>query len=311
MLRRGKSGKRKKNGRGSSVVLKRNVGVPKSLRIEPLSLLKGNLLGKTELTNVYRATYGDEEVAIKCYVSTEGVMTYLKRERELLKELDHPHIVSYCANIPCGTYEMVVEFMPDGDLCRFLKERWTEVDSNFRLQVSFDLASAFAYVHEQGILHADPKTKNVLIDATELPAKAKLCDFDISCKLEKSDPYELEPLKWPVYTEYCKPREVKEGNVCRVSDVFGFGGIVFEMLVGANAMFRIYSNPCSINFYTAIEEQAKKLDPPDKNKSAPEKPMDTIDNTLKALIKLSWSADRRKRRTMPEVVAMLEPLLQK
>ena len=54
-----------------------------------------------------------------------------------------------------GKYSLVLEYADSGTLKTYLSERFNELDWNDKYQLSFQLASAVAFLHECDIIHRD------------------------------------------------------------------------------------------------------------------------------------------------------------
>ena len=101
-----------------------------------------------------------KEASVMATASTQS--DYFVRLRGIV--LEKPH------------YSLVMEYMPGGDLFRLLKSSqaltWT-----MRYRISLDMTIGLHHLHQQGILHRDLKSLNVLLD---INFRAKLADFGLS-----------------------------------------------------------------------------------------------------------------------------------
>ncbi|KAF8970616.1 kinase-like domain-containing protein [Flammula alnicola] len=66
--------------------------------------------------------------------------------------------------------------MSEGDLCRYLDERKTELNFGRRLQILSEVAEGLAYLHSARIIHGDLTTANILMHE----GRAHLHDFGLS-----------------------------------------------------------------------------------------------------------------------------------
>eukprot|EP00931_Biecheleriopsis_adriatica_P050264 TRINITY_DN29094_c0_g1_i1.p1 TRINITY_DN29094_c0_g1~~TRINITY_DN29094_c0_g1_i1.p1 ORF type:complete len:719 (+),score=125.45 TRINITY_DN29094_c0_g1_i1:70-2157(+) len=170
--------------------------VPEDLRFLEL----GPLLGTGSFGKVYRAIGGDgDAVAVKvilCKNSDDQAVSPQLREIQLNACLDHPNIVkvlSYAVGSDeVGKHDvlwMVQELCDLGTLCNGVELGWFRSEytvtspANMRLllRTLLEVAKAMAYVHSQGVIHADLTGRNVLLSSAEgRRFVAKVADFGMS-----------------------------------------------------------------------------------------------------------------------------------
>jgi len=87
-----------------------------------------------------------------------------------------------------------------------------------------------SYFNEKGFVHCDIKPDNFLVDAN---AEVKLIDFSIAKKI-KSGIGSLFTGKQVVQgtRSYMSPEQIRGKNLDQRSDIYGFGCVIFELLVG-------------------------------------------------------------------------------
>ncbi|WP_308366690.1 MULTISPECIES: protein kinase [unclassified Microbulbifer] len=193
-------------------------------------------IGRGGMGVVYRARDSvlDRDVALK-YVDSagapEGRVERLIREAKIASSLQHPGIVTiygFVSEGPC----IAMEYIRGDTLSAHLLPDGMALDKAVRL--GLQIAEALHYAHQSGVIHADLKPSNIMIDLT---GRAKVLDFGLAHwrlfeELQTiSDSGEhLQQLAGTI--PYMSP-EVVMGRAldCR-SDIFSLGCVLFEMLTG-------------------------------------------------------------------------------
>jgi serine/threonine protein kinase len=131
---------------------------------------------------VYKAVHKPTKtnVAIKILLPSLLASTraryYFEREAELIARLDHPNIVKIRdSGIIHGQYFFVMEFIKGQPLYRYVETR----NPSFRRRIVLfkKICEAVTYAHQQGIIHRDLKSGNVLVDERSEP---HILDFGLA-----------------------------------------------------------------------------------------------------------------------------------
>ncbi|MDO8954726.1 MAG: protein kinase [Gammaproteobacteria bacterium] len=155
--------------------------VVSSFRIIPHKDLNfGRELGDGGFGIVYEAKWGSINVAVKVLKMKdlpEKLAAEFKGEALLHAGLHHDNVVKLkgvC--LEPKKYALVMELLPNGSLFSVL-HNGKDLPYSVRLTIARDIANGLDYLHQQGILHRDLKSLNVLLDDR---MRAKLADFGLS-----------------------------------------------------------------------------------------------------------------------------------
>ena len=203
-----------------------------------MSLSAGDKLGPYEILEqigaggmgeVYRArdTRLGRSVAVK--VSAELFSERFEREARVIASLNHPNI---CALYDVGPNYLVMELVegesPKGPL---------PLDETVR--IASQIADALAEAHEKGIVHRDLKPGNIKIknDGT-----VKVLDFGLAkvnaaavAQSEDSPTISMAATQAGVIlgtAAYMAPEQARGKPVDKRADIWAFGVVVYELLVG-------------------------------------------------------------------------------
>ncbi|KAF1317307.1 Tkl/drk protein kinase, partial [Globisporangium splendens] len=147
-------------------------------------------------------------------------------EIQLTTSLHHPNILQFIS-VAWSKLEqlcMAIEYLPGGDLQRYLKKNQSSLSWNgSKSRLALDVAKALQYLHARSpaIIHRDLKSNNVLLSAQ---GDAKLIDFGVSRDLE------LRTMAAGVGTAYWTAPEIIDGTkYTEKCDMYSFGVLLSEI----------------------------------------------------------------------------------
>ena len=174
-----------------------------------------------------------EEVAIKvCPENEAGCRQLLQAEWSNLKTLDHPNIVRFH-----GVFRhqaegrnshpftcIVMEFCPFGTLKQHIQSHTKVLSTAGVITMAKELASAVGYMHNQGVIHGDLKSDNILITTG---GATKIGDFGRSRRMGSMDHV---PMGGGEVT-YLPPEHGTSSSVAPSFDMWGVGLILAEVSI--------------------------------------------------------------------------------
>lgn len=160
--------------------------------------------------------------------------SFLEQIHQIIRSVmkySHPNLVAiHEINSDGATHYIVMEMVDGQDL----KKRLNEVkvfSIQETLNLGIQICSGLSYIHRSGLVHADLKPQNILINKNHL---VKISDLGIVHAVANTQPAgrsddarrELD------YLEYASPEQAKGELPNPQSDVYAVGIMFFEMLTG-------------------------------------------------------------------------------
>ena len=104
---------------------------------------------------------------IKFKSSSEGIISTISKEINILKSLDHPNIIKVYEFYKTEKYIYIInELCTGGELFdKIVEVKYFSED--VARNIMRQLFSAVEYCHEKGVIHRDLKPENILIESSE------------------------------------------------------------------------------------------------------------------------------------------------
>jgi serine/threonine protein kinase/Flp pilus assembly protein TadD len=233
-------------------------------------------LGAGGMGEVYRArdTQLERDVAIKVLTAalTQDALALARFQREAraVAALSHPSILTlHDIGTEQGTTYVVMELLEGQTLGTRLKQG--PLDCRTALAIAVPVAEGLAVAHAKGIIHRDIKPENIFLTTD---GGVKILDFGLVRREQKPVPavgglsatvgLETEPGMIMGTVAYMSPEQVRGQPADARSDVFSFGAMFHEMLIG----WRPFDGPTAADTMAAILNNP----PPTLSQSGRERP---------------------------------------
>jgi serine/threonine protein kinase len=217
----------------------------------PLTL--GNRLGPYEILapigaggmgEVYRArdTKLGRDVALKvlpeAFARDADRVARFEREAKVLASLNHPNIATiHGLEESGGSYYLVMELVPGQTLAERLAAGALPVEEVLRICIQ--ITDALGAAHQKGIRHRDVKPANIKVTPE---GWVKVLDFGLAKAANESqaegdaDAETLTEVTRPGVIlgtpSYMSPEQVRGESIDRRVDIWAFGCVLFELLMG-------------------------------------------------------------------------------
>lgn len=213
-------------------------------------------IGSGGMSDIYRATdtflqkagVADCTVAIKVlqpqYVNQPEALQLLLQEAHKTQQLSHPNIVRvFDVDSDQHHHFIVMEFL-DGESLEQVIKRYKPKGLPLKSACNLlqQIAQALNYAHQIGIVHADLKPANIMVNRAGV---VKVLDFGVSQTLQLNhDIYAAEqqsqtaPLSG--YTPaYASPQLLAGNTPCVADDLFSFACLSYELLTSKHPFERL------------------------------------------------------------------------
>ena len=205
-----------------------------------------SLLGVGGMGEVYlaRDTKLGRSVAVKVLLdavaSHADRIARFEREAKLLASLNHPNIAAlYGMEQADGKHFLVMELIEGETIAERLRRGPMPVEE--AIGIARQISEALEAAHEKGVVHRDLKPANIKINPSDV---VKVLDFGLA-KVMENAPANANVSNSPTLSmaatqagvilgtaAYMSPEQAKGFPADARSDVFSFGCVLYEMLVG-------------------------------------------------------------------------------
>ncbi|KAF0381915.1 kinase-like protein [Gigaspora margarita] len=253
-------------------------------------------------SDVYSIVFEGTPYALKCLKNNLGYYEFklLKREIKLLHKVDHRNIIKLygISRAPAQTEDttnimLVLKLANGGNLRDHLAKKqqmglykilWIDL-----IQIGMDITNGLKYLHDNGIIHRDLHSKNILIN----DGNALISDFGYSQKLNDSITFDGSDMIGVI--PYIEPQCFVQTKIKRdqASDIYSLGVLFWELTSGTPP-FSNFSN--QLILITKIPKGLR------------EKPISNTPLNYVNLYNQCWSSEPNKRPTLEFVLDELKKL---
>jgi serine/threonine protein kinase len=166
----------------------------------------------------------------------DDVVRRFSREAKAASRISHPHAVSVTdfGESENGVVFLVMEYL-DGLTLKDAIRNAGPMKLDRVVEIVRQVAGALDAAHDQGVVHRDLKSDNIMLSETNGGEWAKVLDFGIA-KIQQSESYDAEITAANLVIgtpQYMSPEQCSHSTTIDArSDVYSLGIILYEMLAG-------------------------------------------------------------------------------
>lgn len=180
---------------------------------------------------------------------------FKKVEAQLYLYMQHLNIPKLVDFIDMqGQLFIVMEYIHGKSLEQYIYSEIGPIPEQKSLPMFLEILDTVAYLHQNGILHLDIKSNNVMIQPN---GRIKLIDLGIASRM--SDASNSTGFGTPAYMP---PEQSEKGQCGQFTDIFALGILLFEMLTGTLPFNGQTSNEIRQKIKFAPTPQMKDFYPP-------------------------------------------------
>jgi serine/threonine-protein kinase len=220
-------------------------------------------IGHGGMGAVYLAVRADEEfkrqVAIKLVKRGFDNALIVRRfltERQILANLDHPHIAKLLdgGSTDDGEPYLVMDYIEGQPIDEFCESHQLSIAD--RLNLFRTVCGAVAHAHRNLVIHRDLKPGNVLVTNE---AKPKLLDFGIAKILgpSESESDRTATIVRLMTPDYASPEQVRGEKITTSSDIYSLGVMLYKILTGHQPYRLTTTRPQEIERIICEQEPTK------------------------------------------------------
>lgn len=207
---------------------------------------QNNILGEGGFGSVFKACFDDNCLAAVKKIDSGGQDSEKEFENEvdLISRIQHPNIISFLGYCIHGNTRLIVyELMHNGSLETQLHgpSRGSALSWHLRMKIALDAARGLEYLHEHctpAVIHRDLKSSNILLDTN---FNAKIADFGLAITVGNQN---KNSIKLSGTLGYVAPEYLLDGKLTEKSDVYAFGVVLLELLMGRKPIEKLAPSQC-------------------------------------------------------------------
>ena len=197
----------------------------KKWKTDEKEVIKNYRLGAGRFGEVWSSDWKNIQVAVKYHKPENSSLEHFLWEAEIMKTLEHPHIIKLHAVGKLTEISFIVIEAMDQNLITILRQENNGLKLADSLLMSLQIVSGMIYLQRQGIIHRDLAARSILVANENF---CKVSDFsDAILHGRACTPTQRNkrlPIRWT------SPESALTKHFTMKSDIWSFGVLLHEML---------------------------------------------------------------------------------
>ncbi|RIA89286.1 kinase-like domain-containing protein [Glomus cerebriforme] len=155
-------------------------------------------------------------------------------------------------------YIMVLEYMPNGNIRRFLEQNSMKCDWPMRISILKDILHGLLTIHKRDLIHRNLHTGNILMRNNFNGRESKIAIADLG---QSGPPYFTPENELYGVLPYIAPEVLRGNAYTQASDIYSLGMIMYELISGVPPFSnRAHDQTLMFDICNGLRPEIKNID---------------------------------------------------
>lgn len=265
--------------------------------VTQVQLTLEKLIGKGGYGGVYWGKWKGQDVAVKKMhlppnTISQNDIKEIMNEANILKILKSEYIIRYH-----GLYSddqqflIIMDYAENGALTDFINDRQNQSqDWSLNKKLIIQMTQGINYIHQQGIIHRDLKSMNILLDRDY---KVKISDFGLA-KIKTISSSKSRYSSAVGTLGWMAPEVLREQKYSEQSDIYSLGMVIWEIAAKCTLPYKSITNDALVRLHVVEDNKREKIP-------------DSTPVNVRTIIEGCWKKEPDERITLTNLLIMIDP----